>query len=203
MLTVGPCLGHLTAVFHLGSNLRFVDICSWHFRRKQACTSCNYTMIVGKKKFKRKFRRYFKQWDCCWSWRMYSYLLDFVCRRHLEYVVTFELSTNWKQCLLSYGTTYTIPEMCNSKIIPPPCLFMSLASLFIFCHCGFLCRSLGVLSKMNWRHLVRIQLQICLKCSSFVKRKRKEISIIHHNEWFLFLYFKVSKNSYVEWLFHL
>ena len=99
------------------------------------------------------------------------------------------LSTWWhfsswpmENCVF-YRTGDTIREMNNNKIIPPRCLFMSLVSLFIFCHFRFfLCRSLSILSKMNWTLLLW-------------NGKEKKNAVIHHNEWFLFLYFKVSMKT--------
>lgn len=100
------------------------------------------TMLVGKKISERKLRRYFEQWDGCWSWTIDSYLFGFVCQRHLKYVLMlWHLSSRPIENSVFYRTSGTIRETCNNNIIiPPPCLFMSLASLFIFCYCGgFLC----------------------------------------------------------------
>lgn len=112
------------------------------------------------------------------------YLLGFVCRRHNKYVVisTSELSTNWKRVLC---------DRTGDAIREKRCLFMSLASLFIFfffwLEVFFSCRSFGVFPTINRRYFVRFKPQIS-------QIKEKEISIVHNNERLLYLYFKVCNN---------
>lgn len=124
VLTVGPCLGHPTAVFHLGGILRAVEIYSGLFRCSLSFWRQPVTTVERKEKAERNVPRDFKKWDACWSWMIDPYLLGFVCRRHNKYVVisTSELSTNWKSVLC--GRT-------GDAITEKRCIFMSLASLFI------------------------------------------------------------------------
>lgn len=213
MLTVGPCLGHLTAVFHLGGILWTVEICSWHFRSTLSFwRQPLITVLVEKKKSERnsqegkKLTTVFKQWDACWSWTVDSSLLGFVSRRNLTYFVMlshFHLSSRPIEYSVFFccHTSDTITETaCNDKIILPPCLFIHVLGKFIYFYFVFLCRFLvGVFPR--WTDAILSGLnKVLLFCKT---EKKREIYIVHNNERLLFLYFKVSKYSDVEWLFHL